>query len=35
MFKFKTPMLNDQVCRATTDKHTNTQTHRKDIYIHE
>ena len=23
MLKFQTPMLNDEVCRAMTDKHTN------------
>ena len=26
MLKFQTPMSNDEVCRAMTDKHTNTQT---------
>ena len=26
MLKFQTPMLNDEVCRAMTDKQTNTQT---------
>ena len=28
MLKFQTPMSNDEVCRAMTDKHTNTQTHK-------
>ena len=28
MLKFQTPMLNDEVCRAMTDKQTNKQTHK-------
>ena len=27
MLKFQPPMLNNEVCRSTTDKHTNKHTH--------
>ena len=32
MLKFQPHMLNNEVCRPTTDKHTNTQTNKKHTY---